>query len=131
MYLCAERPCNAFHSIQALPWACMWLMAEAAVQRGPLCWTSSFGTIKVSAVRIKLLCARSRAFPVCASGRNTPRDWAASGILSQHEASSYDAAEHTAALIAKMQAMERGFLLHLPRPQAMGQLCLGGHLPAL
>lgn len=131
MYLCAQRSCNAFCSIQALPWDCTWLMGEAALQRGLLYWTSSFGTIKVSAIRTKLLCARSRAFPVCGIGRNTPRDRAPSGILSQHEASFSDAAEHTAALIAKGQATKRGFLLHLPLPPGQGQPCQGAHLTAL
>lgn len=131
MYLCAQSPCNAFCSIQALPWDCIWLMGKAAIQRGLLYWTSSFGTIKVSAIRIKLLCARSRAFPVCGSGRNTPRDRAASGILCQHEASFCGAAEHTAALIAKRQATKRGFLLHLPLPPGHGPAVPGqsSHCP--
>ena len=80
MYLCAEGSCNALRSIQALPWDCIWLMGAAAAQRGLLYWTSSSSTIKVSAIRIKLLCARSRAFPACGSGRNTPRNRAASGL---------------------------------------------------
>lgn len=119
MYLCAERSCKALHSIQALPWDCIWLMGEAAIQRGLLYSTSSFGTMKVSAVRIKLLCARSRAFPVCGSGRNTPRDWAASGILSQHEASLLEAAEHTAALIAE-KGSQKGLSPDLPLPPGHG-----------
>lgn len=121
MFLCAERPCNAFRSIQALPRDCIWLMGEAAVQRGPLCWTSSFGTIKVSALRIKLLCARSRAFPVCGSRRNTPRDWAASGILSQHETSSSDDAEHTCSIDCKDAGYGKGLSpapASAPRPWA-------------
>lgn len=80
MYLCAEGSCNALRSIQALPWDCIWLMDESAAQRGLLYGTSSFGTMKVSAMRIKLLCAGSGAFPVCGGGRSTPADGAASGV---------------------------------------------------